>query len=156
MQKNNKDREIPFSDSVAEYLQWYKRKTHPVYNDTDLFFRSNRGSGHYEKTAVNHYFHDILFKCGITSGGRKFGGPHLHNLRHTFCVHSMNNMFHNGIPHEVALPLLMTYMGHATLSETGKYLKLTAEAFPDLIDQINKIYGSIMPDLEVKTEYEDD
>ena len=40
--KNNKDREIPFSDSVAEYLQWYKRKTHPVYNDTDLFFRSNR------------------------------------------------------------------------------------------------------------------
>ena len=154
--KNNKDREIPFSDSVAEYLQWYKRKTHPVYNDTDLFFRSNRGSGHYEKTAVNHYFHDILFKCGITSGGRKFGGPHLHNLRHTFCVHSMNNMFHNGIPHEVAIPLLMTYMGHATLSETGKYLKLTAEAFPDLIDQINKIYGSIMPDLEVKTEYEDD
>ena len=67
----------------------------------------------------------------------------------------MNNMFHNGIPHEVALPLLMTYMGHATLSETGKYLKLTAEAFPDLIDQINKIYGSIMPDLEVKTEYEE-
>ena len=50
----------------------------------------------------------------------------------------------------------MTYMGHATLSETGRYLKLTAEAFPDLVEQINKIYGSIMPNLEVKTEYEDD
>jgi integrase/recombinase XerD len=68
----------------------------------------------------------------------------------------MSNMFHDGIPHEVALPLLMTYMGHATLSETGKYLKLTAEAFPDLVEQINKIFGAIMPDLEVKTEYEDD
>ena len=154
--KNNKDREVPFSDSVLEYLKWYRNNIHPVFNNNDYFFKSNRGTGHYEKTAVNHYFHDILFECGITSGGRKYGGPHLHNLRHTFCVHSMSNMFHNGIPHEVALPLLMTYMGHSTLSETGKYLKLTAETFPELVEQINQIYGKIMPDLEVKTEYEDD
>jgi hypothetical protein len=50
----------------------------------------------------------------------------------------------------------MTYMGHASLSATGRYLKLTAEAFPELVQQINRIYGEIMPDLEVKTEYEDD
>ncbi len=68
----------------------------------------------------------------------------------------MSKMFHEGISHEVALPLLMTYLGHATLSETGKYLKLTAEAFPDLVNQINQIYSQIIPDLEVKTEYEDD
>ena len=154
--KNNKDRDVPFSESIAEYLKWYYRKIHTFYCDNDYFFKSNRGTGHYEKTAVNHYFRDILFECGIKSGGRKYGGPHLHNLRHTFCVHSMSNMFHKGISHEVALPLLMTYMGHASLSETGKYLKLTAEAFPDLVEQINHVYSKIIPDLEVKTEYEDD
>lgn len=150
--KNNKDRDVPFSDSISEYLQWYNRKIHPTYNDEDFFFKSNWGSGRYNITAVGHYFKNILFECNIKTGGRKNGGPHLHNLRHTFCVHSINNMFRNGISHEVALPLLMTYMGHASLSETGKYLKLTAEAFPDLVAQINEVYSKIMPDLEVNDE----
>jgi integrase len=154
--KNNRDRDIPMSGSVSEYMKWYRRKTHPAYYPEDYFFKSRRGNGHYEKTAVNHYFRDILFNCGIKHGGRNEGGPHLHNLRHTFCVHSLEVMLRNGIPHQVALPLLMTYMGHASLSATGRYLRLTAEAFPDLVQKINEIYGEIVPDLEVKTEYEDD
>lgn len=154
--KNNKDRDIPVSDSVIEYMKWYKRKVHAAYAPEDYFFKSRYGTGHYEKTAVNHYFRDILFDCGIKHGGRNEGGPHLHNLRHTFCVHSLEAMLRNGITHQVALPLLMTYMGHSTLSATGRYLKLTAEAFPELVQQINLIYGEIIPDLEVKTEYEDE
>jgi len=154
--KNNKDRDIPVGGSVIEYMRWYNRKVHPAYAPEDYFFKSRRGMGHYEKTAVNHYFRDILFDCGIKHGGKGEGGPHLHNLRHTFCVHSLEAMLRNGITHQTALPLLMTYMGHSTLSSTGRYLKLTAEAFPDLVQQINKIYSVIIPDLEVKTEYEDD
>ena len=154
--KNNKDRDIPVSDSVIEYMKWYNRKIHAAYAPEDYFFKSRRGTGHYEKTAVNHYFRDILFDCGIKHGGKNDGGPHLHNLRHTFCVHSLESMLRNGISHQTALPLLMAYMGHSTLSATGRYLKLTAEAFPELVQQINQIYGEIIPDLEVKTEYEDD
>ena len=154
--KNNKDRDIPVSSSVMEYIKWYGRKTHATYIPDDYFFKSRRGTGHYEKTAVNHYFRDILFDCGIMHGNKSDGGPHLHNLRHTFCVHSLEAMMRNGISHQVALPLLMTYMGHSSLSATGRYLKLTAEAFPDLEDQISRIYADIIPDLEVKTEYEDE
>jgi len=154
--KNNKDRDIPVSESVAEYMKWYSRKVHPSYAPEDYFFKSRRGTGHYEKTAVNHYFRDILFDCGIKHGGKGDGGPHLHNLRHTFCVHSLESMLRSGIPHQAALPLLMTYLGHSTLSATGRYLRLTAEAYPDLVQQINRIYDEIIPNLEVKTEYEDD
>ncbi len=154
--KNNRDRDVPFSGSAAEYLKWYSSKIHPVYAPDDFFFKSRRGTGHYEKTAVNHYFRDILFECGIMHGSKGGGGPHLHNLRHTFCVHSLESMLRNGIPHQAALPLLMTYMGHASLSATGRYLKLTAEAFPDLVDRVNAAYADIIPDMEVKTEYEDD
>ena len=154
--KNNKDRDIPVSDSVMEYIEWYGRKTHAAYVPDDYFFKSRRGTGHYEKTAVNHYFRDILFECGIMHGNKSNGGPHLHNLRHTFCVHSLEAMLRNGTSHQVALPLLMTYMGHSSLSATGRYLKLTAEAFPDLAGQISRIYADIIPDLEVKTEYEDE
>ena len=154
--KNNKDRDIPVSDSVMEYIKWYGRKTHAAYEPDGFFFRSRRGNGHYDKTSVNHYFRDILFECGIMHGNKSDGGPHLHNLRHTFCVHSLEAMLRNGISHQVALPLLMTYMGHSSLSATGRYLKRTAEAFPDLVDQISRIYADIIPDLEVKTEYEDE
>ena len=104
----------------------------------------------------NSAVEEDISDCGIMHGNKSDGGPHLHNLRHTFCVHSLEAMLRNGIPHQVALPLLMTYLGHSSLSATGRYLKLTAEAFPDLVDQINRIYADIIPDLEVKTEYEDD
>lgn len=154
--KNNKDRDVPVSNSVMEYLKWYSGKIHPIYDADAYFFKSRRGTGHYEKTTVNHYFREILFACGIMHGKKGDGGPHLHNLRHTFCVHSLEAMLRNGTSHQAALPLLMTYMGHASLSATGRYLKLTAEAFPDLVSQISEIYADIIPDLEVKTEYEDE
>ena len=72
--KNNKDRDIPVSSSVMEYIKWYGRKTHATYIPDDYFFKSRRGTGHYEKTAVNHYFRDILFDCGIMHGNKSDGG----------------------------------------------------------------------------------
>ena len=153
--KNNKDRDIPISASVSDYCAWYFKKIHSIYNNDEYFFNSRWGDGHYDKVAVGHYFREILYKCGIPHGGRKDGGPHLHCLRHTFCVHSFERMLKQGISHQVALPLLCNYLGHSSLSATGRYLKLTAEAFPELTSTINLIYEEIMPDMEVKMSYED-
>lgn len=154
--KNHKDRDVPFSDSVGEYLSWYSRHVHLVYNDEDYFFMSRWGDRKYSISTVSSYFREILFRCGIPHGGRKNGGPHLHCLRHTFCCHSLEKMLRNGTAHQAALPLLMIYLGHSSLAATGYYLKLTAEAFPDLQEKINQLYGDIMPDLKVRLEYEDD
>lgn len=71
-------------------------------------------------------------------------------------MHSLEAMLRNGTPHQTALPLLMTYLGHSSLSATGRYLKLTAEAFPDLNEKISSIYADIIPDLGVKMTYEDE
>jgi hypothetical protein len=65
-------------------------------------------------------------------------------------------MLREGTSHQAALPLLMIYLGHSSLSATGYYLKLTAEAFPDLRDRIDRLYGDIIPDLKVRLYYEDD
>jgi site-specific recombinase XerD len=155
--KNNKDRDIPISDSVSDYCQWYSKKIHPFYNEEDYFFKSRWGDGRYRKETVGHYFRKMLFLADIPHGGRKYGGPHLHCLRHTFCVHSMEKMIKEGIPHQVALPLLCNYLGHSSLSATGRYLKLTVEAFPELSNHINLTYGEILPeiDMEVKMSYEE-
>jgi len=154
--KNNKDREIPFTDSLCQYLKWYASRVHPFYNDEDYFFKSKWGDGHYQLGTVETYFRKLLFCCGIPHGGRKNGGPHLHCLRHTFCCHSLEKMLKMGIPHQAALPLLQHYLGHSSLSATGRYLKLTAEAFPELQEKINQIYADVLPTLEVRYDYEED
>lgn len=122
----------------------------------DYFFMSRWGDRHYSINTVSSYFRGILFRCGIHHGGRKNGGPHLHCLRHTFCCHSLEKMLREGTAHQAALPFLMTYLGHSSLSATGYYLRLTAEAFPDLQDKINRLYGGVIPDLKVRLDYEDD
>lgn len=154
--KNHKDRDVPFSGSVGEYLSWYSRQMHPVYNNGDYFFMSRWGDRKYSISTVSSYFREILFRCGIPHGGRKNGGPHLHCLRHTFCCHSLEKTLRDGTAHQAALPLLMIYLGHSSLAATGYYLKLTAEAFPDLQEKINQLYGDIIPDLKVRLDYEDD
>lgn len=146
--KNHKDRCLPIDDSLTEYLEWYRMKVHPTYHNDDLFFMSNCAGGHYSRNNVQVYFSNLIAKLNIPTNGYKGGGPHLHCLRHTFCVHSLAQLISNDVPHDVALQLLSAYMGHQSLSATGRYLQLTAEAFPDLIDAMEKIYHDIFPCLE--------
>jgi len=158
--KNHKDRHLPISSSLAKYCSWYCSKIHPVYHGNDLFFLSNRGDGHYSRNNVQIYFNTLISKMGIPYHGYKGGGPHLHCLRHTFCVHSLAKMIREDIPHGTALQLLSAYMGHRSLSATGRYLQMTAEAFPNLMERIESMYGDIFPGFEpakeVKMPYEDD
>jgi integrase len=148
--KNHKDRIIPIPDDLNRRFNEYFQATHKVYHDDDYFFKSPRG-GNYKQTTVYHRFRDILFKCGISHGGRDKGGPRLHDLRHTFCVHSLRQFLKNGVAYEAAFPVLSVYMGHSTLSATGKYMRLTADAFPEIADRLESMYGNIIPELEVES-----
>lgn len=158
--KNHKDHHLPVDSSLMEYLEWYKIKIHPLYKEDDLFFLSNCGDGHYYRNNVQCYFSQMIADLNIPTNGYKGGGPHLHCLRHTFCVHSLEQFIRNGVPHGVALQLLSAYMGHQSLSATAKYLQLTAETFPDLVDEMEKackdIFPVIEPLKEVRMPYEDE
>lgn len=147
--KNHKDRIIPMDESLTAYCRKYAEQIHIVYRDDDYFFKSPK-NGRYAKNTVYYYFRELIWKCGISHGGRKNGGPRLHDVRHTFCVHSLHQFLKNGVPHRAALPILSAYMGHSSLDSTGRYLRLTAEAFPELVKQMEEEFGHIIPDLEVR------
>ena len=150
--KNHKDRLLPISDSVTEYCSWYQSKIHPVYHCDEPFFMSNRGNGHYYRNNIQVFFSRMIANMNIPTKGFKGGGPHLHCLRHTFCVHSLEQLLRSDIPHSAALQLISTYMGHQSISATGRYLQLTAEAFPDLVEKIEKATGDIFPKIELGKE----
>lgn len=157
--KNKQDRMLPISESLTAYLAWYKTTIHPIYQEKDLFFMTN-GHKHYHAGNCNVYFVSLIKRMGIPYRGYKNRGPSIHSLRHTFCVHSLGKMLQEDVPNGVAIKLLSSYMGHQTLSSTGRYLQLTAEAFPELTKRIESMYGNIFPKIEfnpdeVKMPYEE-
>lgn len=53
--------------------------------------------------------------------------PRLHDLRATFAVHRLLAWYREGVDLQRHLPLLATYLGHATVAGTQHYLTLTPE-----------------------------
>jgi integrase len=146
--KNYKDRLLPINAQMISYMENYAAKYHKSFRDEDYFFSPPHG-GCYDKGTVYHRFRDILFKCGISHGGREKGGPRLHCIRHTFCVHSLRQFLANGVDYRAALPIISVYMGHSSIAATGKYLRLTAEAYPEISGKMEDEFGCLIPGLEV-------
>lgn len=146
--KNHKDRIIPMDESLTEYCKKYAAHIHATYSENDYFFQSPKG-GKYAKGTVYHFFRKVLWQCGISHGGRSNGGPRLHDLRHTFCIHSLYQFIKNEVDHRAALPVLSAYMGHSRIAETAKYLRLTAEAYPEITRMMELAFGYIIPEVEV-------
>jgi site-specific recombinase XerD len=44
-----------------------------------------------------------------------------------------------------ALPILSTYLGHASVSATGKYVRLTQDMFPEIIAKTSAIAAFVIP-----------
>lgn len=150
--KNGKERLIPFSESMSLALQDYLkyRRQKPVRKDIDHLFVNSEG-GITTTYLPYKWFRKILFKSGISHAGRG-AGPRLHDFRHTFSVHSLAAMSEKGVDLYYSLPILSTYLGHQSLTATDKYVRLTAEMYPSLIKNVNKICPHIFPDLiTVKT-----
>lgn len=53
--------------------------------------------------------------------------PRLHDLRGTFAVHRLTARYAQGADVQRLLPLLSTYLGHASVAGTQPYLHMTPE-----------------------------
>lgn len=144
--KNGRERLMPFSTSMSLVLQDYLRfrERRAIRNEVDHLFVNSEGP--ISKGLPYKWFRKILFRSGIPHAGRGVG-PRLHDLRHTFAVHSLVAMSEKGIDLYYSLPILSTYLGHRSLSATDKYVRLTAEMYPSLIEGVNKACPNIFPDI---------
>ena len=135
--KYGKERLLPMSASLLsvcrDYVSCFKKnagKDELLFcNDTKTAFTNRR---------VYEHFRSLLRECGISHNGQ---GPRVHDFRHTFAVHSLMNWTREGIDINVALPYLSTYLGHSTLSSTSQYLRLTAEVFPEVLQQVEEHFS---------------
>jgi integrase/recombinase XerD len=73
------------------------------------------------------------------------GGPHIHSLRHGFAVQNLRHWAADGSDLAVMLPYLSAYMGHSDLRGTQYYLRLTADAYPDVAEMVQARFGYVIP-----------
>ena len=72
-------------------------------------------------------------------------GPRIHDLRHTFCVHTLEQMDKRGFDLYASAPLLCAYLGHKTISETEYYLRLVDENFRDIEEKSRRYAPGLFP-----------
>lgn len=145
--KNGKERLIPISPSLAEVLKeylHYKGKLPLQKKVCDHFFVSLCGRP-CTRDNIDAWFKKILQAANI-SGQRQ--GLRLHDLRHTFSVHSLAMMAEQDIDLYCSLPTLSTYLGHQSLESTNAYVRLTAEMYPGLIKEANLICLNVFPNTQ--------
>lgn len=146
--KLNKDRLIPMSPSLTRYLKTYFSRVHTVSSPGDYFFMKRDKTAIASNTVYKN-FRKILWKSGISHGG-KGRGPRLHDFRHTFAVHSLNNMVRQNVELYCALPILSTYLGHTSIKATERYLRLTAEVYPEILNTVSQTCAYIFPEVNIK------
>ena len=144
--KFDRDRLVPPALPLVERLRSYDAAASAVVGarrGAAAFFPSEAG-GRYHSNSVYEVFRQLLARCGIPHGGRG-KGPRVHDLRHTFAVHTMLRWYREGADFEAKLPVLATYMGHQSIRGTARYLHLTAELFPEVAARVNAAFGDVIP-----------
>ncbi|MBU7006781.1 tyrosine-type recombinase/integrase [Phosphitispora fastidiosa] len=145
--KNGQDRMLPLSGSLTDVCVLYTKRYLSVNNRGEYFFPQKSGQ-RYASDTLYKWFRRILSKAGISHGGRGMG-PRVHDLRHSFSVHSLAEMSRKGLDLYYSLPILSKYLGHRSLEATDQYVRLTSEMYPELIQEVNSLCSYIFPEVKL-------
>ena len=140
--KNNIPRYVPMSKELLSLCNSYKKKVLNNKKDNSYFFASPTGSK-YSMSTIHYMWFQILKQSKIQKDDN---GPRIHDLRHTFAVHCLKKWVDKNMNINSLLPVLSTYMGHKSMSSVNKYLRLTADVYPNITNSIEKYFGYIIPD----------
>ena len=146
--KNREERIAPLSDTLEEtlkqYLHYRNRMPVPGINDANGYFFVSPNGTNCRQGSVYKWFRKALAVSGIPHIG-DHQGPRVHDLRHTFAVHSLVQMARCGLDLYYSLPLLSTFLGHKSLNATEQYVRLTAEMYPDLLRDEKGVCAYVFP-----------
>ncbi len=142
--KFRKSRLVPLSPGTLGVLQRYHgiRVTAAPAGPSAAFFVSGRGKA-YSTCCVQGMFRAIAIQAGLR--GPKGRGPRLHDLRATFAVTRLLEWYRDGDNVMARLPLLSTYLGHACVSDTEVYLKITTALLEEANIRFRAFTKDILP-----------
>ena len=141
--KGNVSRLVPFNDYLRKWLIKYKQE---AVRPTDTYFFESPQGGKRNRVGFRHTFSGVILPMAQIHRKPDNSGPRVHDLRHTFACHSLDQMVRSGMDAFCALPYLSTYMGHKGIESTEIYLRLTADHFQEITEAGHYIFAESVGD----------
>jgi integrase len=130
--KNCKDRQLPINGGTVERLAHYAGlRDRLVPRQSSRFFIKEDGEPAGD-CGARYNFAQVGRNIGLRSPqafNRHGHGPRIHDLRHSFAVHTILDWFRDGRDIEAEMYKLSTYLGHSEPKHTFWYI----EAVPELM-----------------------
>src|SRR5262249_31449094 len=141
----DKSRLVPISPALLKRCRVFSKKIHSCSIGKDYYFPGIQGK---PMTIGNlyHNFRRFLWRAKISHGG-KGCGPRIYDFRHSYAVHCLKKWTEQEKDLTAYLPVLKTYMGHDSFTETAYYLHLTADMFPNITGKLELRYPEVIPEL---------
>lgn len=135
-----KNRLVPIGPQLASVLTTYykQRSTLPMPTGQDSAFLCTRTGCCLAYPEVITRFQRIRSEAGIVCPPGEPRPPRLHDLRHTAAVHRVLAWYRSGKDVQQLLPHLATYLGHANIASTQRYLQMT----PELLQEASGRFAS--------------
>lgn len=143
--KNGAGRTIPITERLAATLDSYIAAAHPAPEPGDHVFYARAPGRPINQASIYIRFRGYLADAGIP---HFTGGPHPHSLRHGFAVTNLRHWAAVGADLATTMPYLACYMGHSDLRGTQYYLRLTADAYPEVMAKAQLRFGYVIPTTE--------
>jgi integrase/recombinase XerD len=148
-----KSRLLPINSGIADeidrYLTARSQRKLPISADTELIWNASYGGRAYSGTCLRLTLQPLFKQCSIlTSKGKP---PRIHDFRHSFSVNALLRWYKTGANVEAKLPLLATYLGHASALSTHYYLHLIEPLRNEASKRFEIHYGELvspLPQLE--------
>lgn len=117
--KGDKDRVIVLADDFADLVRRYDSKMECEYiTNREWFFPGFNIYKPFTKTTIDSKFKQFWEQAFPYWDNRR---PTVHSLRHAFVVNRINTWAKAGLDFDIMVPLLKTYLGHASIEETYYY-----------------------------------
>ena len=127
--KFGKTRLVPLGPQLAQAMEKYsdQRRASGASQAHEAPFFVNRDATPLAARTVSKAFAQLRRAAGVSREKGARHQPRLHDLRHSFAVHRLIAWYRQGADVQRMLPLLSTYLGHASVAGTQVYLSMTPE-----------------------------
>ena len=138
--KSNRERVIPVDDTVADAIERYRHRRDALRSGGECgsLFVVN-GDKPVRLGNLEHSFCEI--RCVLLDRGEVWERrpPRIYDMRHTYAVRTILSWHESGEDVNAMLPVLATYMGHKSVSETYWYLTGTPELLQVASDAFERV-----------------
>jgi len=144
--KFHKSRVIPLSSSVATELETFlqlRSMTRLPMDVTSPLIWNRHGGPEGRGYTGPGFTTGWLALCSALGIFTKMGKPpRLHDLRHSFAINALRRWYQAGEDVQAKLPLLSTFMGHASIAATSYYLPFIEGIRSEASARFQQSFGS--------------